>query len=153
MAMKWCSGCERDRPTGEFYKNRSKKDGLANWCRECTKTYNNAGRSMSYYFKKKAANPVAIAGYQRRTRLKNRYGLTEDDYDVLNEMQAGRCAICLNVPDYRLFVDHDHATGKVRGLLCSKCNGALGWLENNADRIGYHLQVLSPPETEDGVAC
>ena len=61
------------------------------------------------------------------------------DFDQMVELQGGKCALCLRDPGYRLFVDHCHATGKVRGLLCSKCNGALGWFENNRDRIVDYL--------------
>lgn len=51
------------------------------------------------------------------------YGLGGDDYDGLLERQGGRCAICRARPrSKRLAVDHNHATGAVRGLLCSRCN-------------------------------
>ncbi len=64
------------------------------------------------------------------------YGLTPEQYDLLSAKQGGVCAIC-HQPEtartrdgkYRLRVDHDYKTGKVRGLLCHKCNAALGHLE------------------------
>lgn len=52
--------------------------------------------------------------------------LTDAEYDALLTYQGGRCAICGNPPKARrLHVDHDHRTGKVRGLLCFRCNRAL----------------------------
>ena len=62
---------------------------------------------------------------------KRRYGISLAEYDALLVVQAGRCAICLE-PDSRkkrLDVDHDHATGRIRGLLCTSCNSRLATLE------------------------
>ena len=59
--------------------------------------------------------------------IKNRYGLTIEQYDGLKVAQGGGCAMCGKVG--RLFIDHDHKTGRVRGLLCPGCNGALGHFE------------------------
>lgn len=53
-------------------------------------------------------------------------GVSDDEYARLLAAQGGHCALCLNVPKTRrLHVDHDHATGRVRGLLCYRCNRAL----------------------------
>ena len=69
----------------------------------------------------------------RRQKLRQRYGITPEQWDALYEAQAGRCAICEAevCPSGRRFhVDHDHATGKVRGLLCYICNTHVGWVES-----------------------
>ena len=58
--------------------------------------------------------------------LRQKYGLTPDDYRDMVVGQAGRCLICARVPSEDLVIDHNHATGKVRGLLCQKCNRMLG---------------------------
>ncbi len=63
------------------------------------------------------------------SKVKQRYRLVSADYYALFELQRGRCAICGVHQDEmgeRLAVDHDHATGKVRGLLCRPCNKSLG---------------------------
>lgn len=61
-----------------------------------------------------------------RARLR-KFGLTEHQYRALHESQLGRCAICLRPsPSRRLAVDHCHASGAVRGLLCTSCNLGLG---------------------------
>lgn len=74
-----------------------------------------------------------------RIRLR-KYGISLEDYNSLFTKQHGVCAICL-CPETRvdirtgrimaLSVDHCHTTGKVRGLLCFKCNGILGWAKDN----------------------
>lgn len=59
----------------------------------------------------------------RAYRLKVKYGITVEQYDRMLKMQRGKCAICSRVPaKLRLSVDHDHKTGRVRGLLCWTCN-------------------------------
>lgn len=72
-----------------------------------------------------------LAKAYRRHSLKSNYGITEEAYDRLLEWQDGSCAICKRKSNARLHVDHDHATGEVRGLLCSKCNMALGGFQDN----------------------
>jgi hypothetical protein len=58
--------------------------------------------------------------------LKHRYGISREDYAALLARQGGVCAICAKPPEKTLCVDHCHATGKVRGLLCRQCNFGLG---------------------------
>jgi hypothetical protein len=60
-------------------------------------------------------------------RLKQKYGISNNDYKQLQDSQENKCAICNRKQNNkRLAVDHNHKTGKVRGLLCEKCNRALG---------------------------
>lgn len=74
---------------------------------------------------------------ERRGRIKYRYGITVEQYDAMAEKQGGRCAVCRR-PEARrlrgvvlpLSVDHDHETGLVRGLLCSRCNMVLGYFDD-----------------------
>lgn len=94
------------------------------------------------------ANPAAAAAARKRHYARDvasgdrlarnlaRYGLTCDDYEAMLEAQGGVCAICGGTDQRRrLNVDHDHATGEVRGLLCSGCNGArLGRLGDSIER-------------------
>lgn len=67
---------------------------------------------------------------ERRWRYSLGIELTEADYDRMLKQQKGRCAICRRPPrTRRLDVDHDHKTGRIRGLLCSNCNRFFGRLE------------------------
>ncbi len=65
-----------------------------------------------------------------------KYGLTEERYQEMLEAQGGVCAICQKPPKtIRLSVDHDHRTGRVRGLLCYCCNYGLGWFSDKPERV------------------
>lgn len=68
---------------------------------------------------------------RRTTRILRDYGLAEYEFSGMLAAQAGGCAICK--ASGPLTIDHDHATGKVRGLLCHHCNRALGHLRDNPD--------------------
>lgn len=77
----------------------------------------------------------------RKYNLK-KYGITPEEYDTLNEQQNGVCAICATPPSSKdrggkLHVDHCHTTGKVRGLLCTKCNMVLGGINDNIDLLEH----------------
>lgn len=78
---------------------------------------------------------------QRRSWLKQRYGITPEQYDAMHAGQNGRCAICEIEAD--LQVDHSHETGKVRGLLCHKCNKALGLMDDSVGRLESAFTYLT----------
>lgn len=76
--------------------------------------------------------PTYSPEYRRNSALRSRYGITTEQYDEMLAEQAGVCAICGNPPKKRrLYVDHDHDTGRVRGLLCAHCNSSLEWMIQN----------------------
>jgi hypothetical protein len=78
-------------------------------------------------------NRIQIEGSTRNYHLKRRYGLTEAEVKALIEEQGGVCAVCwVEKPEH---VDHDHRTGKVRGILCFNCNGGLGQFKDDIDRL------------------
>lgn len=80
----------------------------------------------------------------RGIKLEETYGLSNEEYNAILESQDGKCAVC-GKPNSgysdkggnfrKMFVDHDHETGKVRGLLCRDCNFALGLLKDNPETI------------------
>lgn len=84
-------------------------------------------------------NPEKWELQKQNQRLKRRYGIGLKEYQTLFESQKGLCAICLKPPtgihssgrNHVLHVDHSHATGKVRGLLCTACNQALGMFKED----------------------
>lgn len=118
---KRCAGC--DGRKGKAYADRK-------YCGRCT-----AGV-------RKANAEVAWAGYIQRT-----YGITGQDYRDLLEFQAGSCALCRRATGKtkRLAVDHDHATGLVRGLLCGTCNKILGHARDSAAFFGRGMDYLIDP--------
>ena len=88
---------------------------------------------------------------ERIRKIKQIYGPTAaDDYEKFHALQNGLCAVC-SLPETRpgsrggvspLVIDHDHATGRIRGLLCNACNQALGQLQENPDRIQALLSYV-----------
>lgn len=130
----------RSRQTQEW---RDKKNAdNREWRRqnpELQKTY--AKRSSAA----RAARLGSLLAEQRREydKKKNlsRYGLSTDDYNAMYESQGGRCAICT---DYhvRLHVDHDHVTGKVRALLCTRCNPGLGYFRESSSLLSAAIEYL-----------
>jgi hypothetical protein len=80
-------------------------------------------------------------GGERTYHLRRRYGITAEEADALLEAQGGLCAICKVAP--AAHVDHDHATGAVRALLCFNCNGGLGQFKDNPEALhaaAYYVQ-------------
>lgn len=85
------------------------------------------------------SNPNRARDLDRKKNLWKKYNITLEDYNLMLKKQNGVCAIC-NKPETvvlkaknisYLAVDHDHVTGVIRGLLCFKCNTALGFYEKN----------------------
>lgn len=93
--------------------------------------------------KYKAANIDRIRLRVRQNNLKNRYGLTLEEYDALLASQGGGCAICSRKTKDRSFpVDHDHVTGHIRGILCSLCNCGLGSFKESRKALLAALKYL-----------
>jgi len=76
-----------------------------------------------------------LESYQPRKPAYKGPHLTDAQYTELLDRQGGSCAICKDKPRDRLVVDHDHESGAVRGLLCGRCNLALGLLRDDTTRI------------------
>lgn len=78
-----------------------------------------------------------MAGWRRR-----QYGVSDEKFELMIQMQDGLCAICKQrmVPPH---VDHDHITGRVRGLLCGKCNKALGLLGDDVQMLQASINYLA----------
>jgi hypothetical protein len=115
---------------------------------EAAREYERAWRASNRERDKEAkrawakANPDKVRAQQERGKkrareksLKALYGITVTEYDTMHQAQGGRCAACGDVPDGNLSIDHCHETGRVRGLLCSPCNLALGSLREDPSRI------------------
>ena len=91
-------------------------------------------KNPDYQKKWRASHP----GRRRFESYRQRYGLTRDAFEALLATQGGRCGICrvtLVASDKGTHVDHDHATNRVRGVLCRTCNAALGMLGDSLDGL------------------
>lgn len=80
---------------------------------------------------------------ERKHRLKRKFGWGPEEYARLLAEQGGTCRICKTTPSNRhLAVDHDHTTGRIRGLLCSRCNVALGQADDDPARLRSMAEYL-----------
>ena len=101
------------------------------------------------YHKEYVHRPEALARI-RDLHLQARYGINRKEYDRLFKQQNGGCAICGDPPQSHMggeamfSVDHDHISGRVRGLVCRLCNSALGFARDNPElleRMARYLRV------------
>lgn len=137
MANKVCCKCQELKPKNEFHKNKAKKDGLSTYCKACNK-------NVALTFRQE--NPDKDQQYHRRYKLQSLYGLTIADYEALLISQGGACAICGSASACtnkdNLYVDHCHQTGVVRGLLCQRCNSAIGLMRDNPELCRKAVEYL-----------
>jgi Recombination endonuclease VII len=145
--MKKCIGCGETKDLSLFAVVKKNKDGHSGKCKQCIherwKAWyesnaeakkNNAEANKKYY--------NSELGQQRafEKRLK-KYNLTEQQYQDLFEVSNGLCQICKeeNATD----IDHNHQTGEVRGLLCPKCNKALGGFKDDPELLKSAIEYLN----------
>lgn len=142
--MKPCSQCRRILPFDAFYKSERHRNGRKGPCIECSKANARAREAATYRSRRQEIDrlrlPVRRAFYRSQTL--RRYGLTLRDYQLMLENQSGGCGIC-GARSHRLVVDHCHATGRVRGLLCQTCNKGLGALGDTVEAIRGVLSYLT----------
>lgn len=143
--MKTCTKCLSSKEESEF-SPRSDTGGIVSACKLCAcerqKTYYQKHREekLSYnrsYYKdnreKFMEKNVKNRGKKSAARKARIYGLSIEDLQRILSAQDGVCAICKTVGGKNgLGVDHDHETGKVRALLCSNCNAAIGLLRDSS---------------------
>lgn len=116
MKIKKCRDCKEDRKWNEFYPCKTTKDHKRPECKFCHKIKRDSYAERHHW-----------------VGLERNYGVTQEQYEKMYVAQNGVCAICekINLDGKRLFVDHDHSSGKVRGLLCLGCNMAIGVFEKD----------------------
>jgi Autographiviridae endonuclease VII len=133
VALRRCSKCLQDKDPSEFWKGASR-------CKPCRKAdyqdYRAANheRLLAYSKAYRQGHREQFSVWHRNYRVRTTYGLTVAEYRDLCERQDNRCGICRR--DFaelgrRPSVDHDHDTGRVRGLLCDNCNRGLGFFKEN----------------------
>lgn len=126
--MKTCSKCKLNKLEDKFCKNRCTKFGYSLWCKFCQKKW-------------RLKNKLKV----QNMALKYYYGIDLNKFNELLLLQDNCCAICSKNQSklkYSLNVDHDHTTGKVRGLLCYHCNAALGNFMDSVTNLNKAIKYL-----------
>lgn len=131
--MKTCNKCSAAKLLTDFFKDKNNKtDGRYSICKACKQSATYKWRDENREEYNAQHSQWAAKNYQRLRLL--RYKLSPEQHAQMLLDQKGTCAICNKLPQGKrpLCVDHDHYTGKVRGLLCYGCNRALHVLETKA---------------------
>jgi hypothetical protein len=152
---KRCAKCGRAKVVSLFYRKNTKTARGWAWdtyCIECRRAacrvYGATSKDLrnARLRKWRLDNPASATRIDKRRRLRAKYGLSEEQVEQMRVAQDGRCAICSRKTT-RLFVDHCHTKGHVRGLLCQTCNTFLGWYERKADtilRFQTYIEATAP---------
>lgn len=129
-----CCRCKKDLSRTKFYTNKTNIRGYQWECKLCR-----AEMQREYQIRRKEHVRAYAKEYYRthpkqhrrydRKKLLQKYGLTLEQYNEKLKTQKGGCAIC-KIPIKKPDVDHNHGTGKTRGLLCPRCNNWLGAIEH-----------------------
>ena len=146
---KRCPKCGETKPLTEFYPHKGHgKAERGAYCKPCHCAHTTETRDPkkkaecehAYYLQHKEEAKVAARASKYR-----KYGITIDDYDRILKEQGGGCNICGRPPKKRrLHVDHNHITGKVRGLLCMKCNRGLSWFNDSPELLREAARYVEP---------
>jgi hypothetical protein len=148
--MRECRECSRELPLASFTVWRRNRSGeryqtTRRVCRGCVTLRNKQNRAARHW-------DGDVALMMRDQTLRRKYGVSVAQYDEMLAKQGGGCAICRVAGDHprnrgngALHVDHDHKTGRVRGILCATCNTALGTYEA-ARSLGRFDQYLREDE-------
>jgi len=136
-----CNKCNEEKPASKFHKNRDSKTGLSIWCKACAGDH--------YHNRTKPIRQTEEGKLRKKnSALKYSYNMSLEEYHALLEHQDHKCAICKQgTRNKRLAVDHNHITGEVRGLLCGKCNTALGLFQDSIDVINSAVLYLKTKGT------
>ena len=156
MDGRTCSKCKVAKDADQFYVRKNGK--LRSWCKACNLeasgewSRDNPGVAAKRAKEWRANNLDLVRETRQRNKFKNyitdikrKYGITEQQYARMLKVQCGGCAICgegFDGKKTRPNVDHCHATGKVRGLLCRRCNILLGHVEDDSALLTEALEYL-----------
>jgi hypothetical protein len=175
--MKNCTKCNVLKSDECFWKSKTLKSGLCDWCKSCFSEHHKKDKfdkkrwekilfsqrryrklnaekikekqknkrktekfkvwEKNYLERVKPKKKIYMKKYSRSHLLKTKYGMTENDFNLILLKQGNVCAICgTNKNNVRksgenisFYVDHNHETGFIRGLLCQKCNTGIGFFE------------------------
>ena len=159
LLYKHCPGCQQDKlieafgtiKTGRYIDRKERCSECENFKRRQSEKIKKEKREKKREADEEALMAVSYAErvktIERRkltNRLRTFYGIPVERYDEMLKQQNGLCAICHNSPGplKKLVVDHDHATGYVRGLLCESCNFGLGQFRDNPTNLLNAVKYL-----------
>ena len=142
---KECKKCNIFKELEEFPKDKHLHDGRRNTCKTCTYEFNlryrqkYANKYKEYSERWRKKNPKAATDSGRRGNWRKAgIILTTEQYDAMLVEQEGRCLICRAHVDElpkTLVVDHCHITGRIRGLLCDRCNVGIGKMNDDPELL------------------
>ena len=134
--MKTCIHCGKQKHEKSFHVSGNGKRG--NVCHACKRK------------KHEQNNPEYKRRHTRRRYLKHTYGISSSDYEDMYQKQSGKCAIC-SLQD-KLYIDHCHDTGAIRGLLCNKCNSGIGFLNDDPNLLHNAYKYLRGASGSESLA-
>lgn len=158
--MKTCNGCGKAKPLEEFHKRACTKDGLNHRCKVCVLAHRQEYNSATIDARR-ATGRRRYANHSPETRARryrqshaSRYGLTLEQYDaMLAQADGAPCPICNTTmsitskgPD-RACVDHCHASGQVRAMICNTCNVGLGMFRDQPELLRRAAEYLERQAT------
>ena len=134
---KRCKKCGELKSYDSFYKSSTNKDGVENYCKECSKKRfkeyhtTNIDKRKEYQKEYRKNNKDKI----KNTNILWRYSISSQEADEMFMQQGCKCAICSKViiKTKDRHIDHCHSSGQVRGILCAKCNTAIGLLNEDTN--------------------
>lgn len=141
---KRCNACNGLHSFQSFSKDVSKKDGRSIYCNFCRrrklKEYRKSRPEKQKEYKRKHYNPEQSRDYS----LRYRYGMTSEGFESMFDSQGRKCALCRSdkTDSKNFVVDHCHETGRIRGILCSSCNRALGIFKDSVVMLKKAIEYL-----------
>jgi len=145
--IKTCTYCKVEKPLTEFFSRGGKMAHLyKSRCKLCMQ----AKRQEWALDNKDHLNEWRRNNWVTTNRRLKRRGATQELYDQLYEAQKGCCAIC-SEPEEKfawLCIDHDHNTGRIRGLLCPNCNRGIGLLQDNSQLLKKAASYIESAKKE-----
>ena len=157
MDSKHCHICGELKPLSDFYRAGGMRDGHRNDCKVCNlaekkrryeadpaaeiarvKQWQQANADRVNAFQRESRKRPEVKRRDRDSYYRRKYGKTADEVDAIVELQDERCLICNRDLPERLgsrHLDHDHRTGRIRGVLCIDCNHGLGKFRDDPDLL------------------
>ena len=135
--MQNCRKCGQEKPLVAFHKDRARPNGYRNMCKSCYSDFH-----AKYY----EENTEKVKSRNRRIWIERIYGKSLEEIENIKQEQQNCCALCGDLLDekdnQKVHIDHDHKTGKVRGILCRWCNTGLGQFRDSIERLGKAIAYL-----------